>query len=464
MLTDRFSEFLRGSASPADKAAAAVEALHADGDAAAAVIMAHLPQLIPSEACAGERAAPFLSLIAFAAQGNRAKLAAMLAILLRERVAPLRPDGPAAEVMGAARLAHFDDPWDVAKVGRAAFLNGLGALYERASGHFIAAAPYWRDPKTGPDIVRTLILNRQPRIEAAERRFVYNQSNLPRGYAEAGVHPNLAIDVLTLRDLDFEAIKARIARPQTIINNIGSPEMFEGTEFGHLIERIAAEFDLPVINAPEKLRAVSRSGNYERIGETEHLIFPKTRPVAAGADPTAAAAALAKEMTFPLIIRDQVSHMGAAMHLASTEAEVAEALRALGGAAAYAIEYHDYPQADGLYYRYRIYRVRDQVTPSRIHCATSWNVHGKEHDSLKKTRPELGLAALEVQFWERPLELIPEPVWRALTQVLNDTGLDFVGCDFTMTPEGRAFIFEVNPSMHMKLKGREGFERLVGVA
>ncbi|MEL7463540.1 MAG: hypothetical protein AAFN79_05710 [Pseudomonadota bacterium] len=456
-MADELETVLTSAARPVEKAAAAARAMAAEPERTAAALSARLPAVIPRREVQGEAARGCLALIAEAAAAGQNALARALAILMRERVAPLRADGPAAQVMKAARLTDFDDPWVVATVGRAAFATGQLRIYERASAVFRARAPYWRDPLEGEGVRRLLLINRQPRIEGAERWMCYNHSNLPNCYVEEKGHPRLAIDVLTLRDLDHDAVRERIVRPDFVMNNIGVPELIAREGWGPLIERIADDLGAPLLNPPGLMADLGRAANYRRIGEGAHYLFPKT------VDGASLEAELSG-LRFPVIVRDQVSHMGAEMILARDEAELRAAMDRFGAAATYVIEYHDCRQADGLYHRYRICKTGDAILPARIHCAKDWNVHGNEHDALKEAEPEYGLAALEAQFWDRPLELIPEPVWNALGEMLRETGLDVVGCDFTMMPDGRALIFEVNPSMHLNLRDYSGFERLLGLA
>ncbi|MEL6794672.1 MAG: hypothetical protein AAFP78_14525, partial [Pseudomonadota bacterium] len=366
-----------------------------------------------------------------------------------------------AVVMKSARLTDFADPWEVATVGRAALATGQMAIYQRASAVFRARAPYWRDPLEGPDVRRLLLINRQPRIEGAERWMCYNHSNLPNCYVEEKGHPRLAIDVLTLRDLDYDTVRDQIARPDLIMNNIGVPELIAAQGWSPVIERIAADLGAPLLNPPALMADLGRAANYRRIGEGAHYLFPKTVGVE---NASADIESFGGDLRFPVIVRDQMSHMGAQMILARDGSELRAALEAFGEAAVYVIEYHDCPQPDGLYHRYRICKTGDAILPARIHCAREWNVHGNEHDALKEAEPHYCLAELEEQFWHRPLELIPEPVWNALGDLLRKSGLDVVGCDFTIMPDGRALIFEVNPSMHLNLKDYSGFERLLGLS
>ena len=450
---------------PAKKAAFAARALATapHNDEIAQVILNHLAAFVPLQDHSGDAAEPFLALIAEAERHGRPRVAEALAILLRFRVKPKRGDGIVAQIMRDARLPAIDNAPIVGAIGRAAGLTGQDALKQRARCRYATLRPYWRDPKSGDGVVRALILNRLPNLMADQPQYVFNHSNLPLGYAEEGTHPRLALDVLMLLGADPGGVIDRIERPSVVINNIGGGEVLKREGLSPLIEDIARRLGAPLINPPGAVIDAGREENYRRIGETEHLIFPKTIGLPPGFDPAAAANAARDAFDGPVIVRDMFSHMGARMRLVADPAELEGALAPHVQSGCYAIAYHDYPQRDGLYYRYRMYRVGDHITPSRIHVSEGWNVHGKEHDALKETRPELKLAELEVRFWERPTELVPEPVWNALAAMLRESGLDYCGCDFTMAPDGRAFIFEMNSAMHMKLKGREAFERLVGL-
>ena len=66
------------------------------------------------------------------------------------------------------------------------------------------------------------------------------------------------------------------------------------------------------------------------------------------------------------------------------------------------------------------------------------------------------------RYWDEPEAVVGAEIWEALKDVLRATELDFCGLDFTIAPDGRALIFEVNPAMHIRTRGREAFERLLG--
>lgn len=458
-LTTQTADAFAKAGLPKDRAALATRMLQtAPGPDTVAALLARLPGLRPPAPRTGQAALPFLSLIAAAHAAGEEELAAALGLVMRGRVQPRRAEGPAGRYLTGAR---YDDLTSrLALRHTAAALGGAGP-HEALRRRYATLYPYWRDPTQGAQH-RVLLLNRLPNLRERDTTFVHNQSNLPNGYAEHGVAPGLAMDVLFLVGTDFDACADQITRPDVIYNNIQSAEILAREEHAALIHRIAQHFDAPLINAPEKCLPFTRVGNAERIGEQARYLFPKTQLFPAGFDPADTATDIASAFDWPVILRDPYGHMGAKARLAHSHAEAEAALAGLTASGAYAIQYYDYPQKDGLYYRFRIFKVGETVFSSRIHVAEGWNVHGKEHDALKAARPELGLDALERQFWDDPTSLVPPETWQALEALLRDTGADTMGCDFTLAPDGRALIFELNASMHIPFKGREAFEALVG--
>ena len=451
--------------SPADRALIAAEALTPgpDGDLTAMEILARLAAVTPSAPVTGIAAKPFLALIEAARAQNRRRLAAALAIVLRRRVTPPGADHGATLLMNAVKIEHFSDPGVVASIGRAAEAAGLANLSLNARLRFTRLRPYWRDPKNGENVVRALVLNRLPNLAITEERFVYNQSNLPRGYAEGKMHERLALDVLLLQGVDIERHLAAIAPPDVVINNIGDADVLTREGKGPAIRRIADHFGARLINPPETVAALSRDGNYRRIGETDRVVFPRTFRIAPGEDADRAIERISRDVGWPAIIRDQSSHMGRGAVLSPGPAMARAALTDLAASGAFAIAFHDCRQPDGLYHGYRIYMIGDHFTPSRLHCGAGWNVHSADHDAARADRTDIDFDALEARYWDDPESVVGRDNWAALKQVLRDTGLDFCGLDFTIMPDGRALIFEVNPAMHIRTRGREAFERLLGV-
>lgn len=441
---------------PRDKAAAAAQRLR-ESDAAADAVLSSISAFLPRAPRTGRDAAPFLALISAASEAGREELAQALGLVLRGHVAPLDPNGPAGRYLTRARIEDLTSREALRRVGAALG----GAAREAARRRYARLHPYWRDDRVDGG-VRALILNRLPNLLEAEAHFVHNQSNLPHAYAEVGLTDGLAFDVLFLVGVDIDAALDGITRPDVVYNNILSAEVLAAEGHGETMREIARRLDAPLINASEQHLPLTRVGNFERIGARERVFFPKTQRFAPGFDAAAATAEIDAAFAWPVIIRDLFGHMGARTTLAHGRDEAEAALRALADAGAYVIQHYDYPQSNGLYCRYRMFKIGEEVFASRIHYAEGWNVHGAEHDALKSSRPDLGLDALEEQFWEAPTTLVPPETWRALEDLLRETGADAVGCDFTLAPDGRALIFEVNGSMHVPFKGRAAFEKLCG--
>jgi glutathione synthase/RimK-type ligase-like ATP-grasp enzyme len=296
---------------------------------------------------------------------------------------------------------------------------------------------------------RALILNLRPYLSADTPAGAHNHSNFPQSYKALKREQPLAIDVLLLEHLDFDAIKETIARPDVLVSNFGNAELLAEPGLAEKIRTITDYFGVRLINPPELTRSTARDANWRRIGKRDLVEFPKTVLLPASADKAARRAILATEMDLPLILRNTTGHMGAAMHLVRDEASLDTALEALKDMAAYAIAYHEFQSEDGFWRKYRAYLVEGEMVGVHVMTSADWNVHREGLRKLEAERPELGLYALSEAFGADPLAHVPQPVWDALKPLMVETGLDAIGVDFALRPDGTALIFEMNSAMRV---------------
>ena len=417
----------------------------------------------PPDARIGVQARPYLAVIAAAEAAGFDELSDALAIIMRPRVRPIRAGGPAWRRMRRAHVAGLKTRDCLHRTGGALSRLGFDAPHGRARVQFARKFPYLQDDRPGPFRRRLLLLNRYPGLTDPDIRFVYNNSNFPHTYATTGAPDDLALDALLIGALDFDAIIDRIEPPDVIYNNLASAEAMETEGGGGLIHRLADHFGARLINPPERIAEVSRDANWRRIGARDHAIFPRTVRFPAGFDVEKTVAEIAADFTWPVIVRDPLRHMGADMTLAGDAGEARRALSALTSSGAYAIQFHDFADGNGYYSKHRVFKIGEDISYARLHCGEDWNVHIADHDKLAKARPDIDFEARRARLRKDPLSELSEPLWNEVCDLLRETGLDMVGVDFGVMPDGRALIFEMNPAMRTPDFGQAAFAELIGL-
>lgn len=397
-------------------------------------------------------AAALFALIETANEMGRADLTRALGVALRGRMTP-EPGSAVESVFREVRLDRMQTRLGLWRIGRLLQNDGRRAEAERARALYRERYPYHRDDSDPNSPGRALVLNLRPYLASDTIAGAHNHSNFPQSYKGLRRDAHLAIDVLLLEGLDFDAIRHQIARPDVVVNNIGNAEMLEEGGYGPLIRRIAEVFDAPLINDPDRMRATSREANWRRIGDRGAIRFPETVRIAPDTPLDDAVRAVMATPGAPMILRDLTGHMGADMRLARTEAEAKAALAALGvgGEAArgvYAIAYEDLQGADGLWRKFRVYLVDGEMVGVHAFTAAEWNVHRKAMKALDAERGA-DFETRSMRFGAEAEAVIPAPVWAALREALAETGLDAVGADFALLPDETALIFEINSAMRV---------------
>ena len=419
---------------------------------------------------ATERSA-LTALLETANETGRGDLTRTLAITLRGYIEP--PEGSAAAVaMRDARLANMQTRIGLWRAGRLLSMLGADGPAAHARNLYNERYPYHRDHRPAAEVEgRVLVLNARPWLKADTIPGVHNHSNLPHSLMALQRRPSPAIDVLLLHELDFDDVKHRIAPPDVILNNIGGAEALEASGHSDLIQRIAAYFEAPLINHPEKVKATTRLETARRIGDRGLILHPETHRLAPSL--TLSEAIKRLEALFgdaEIILRSTTAHMGADMHRITNREEIPAALKALGFSddsgergeaveAAYAIAFHDFRSSDGLWRKYRIYRFDDDLAGLHIMTADGWNVHRKAMRALDARDPSLRLEEKSAAFGETMRKDVPAPVLDAIEAAMAETGLDAVGVDFALLPDGRALVFEMNAAMRIDAQERVALSR-----
>ncbi len=406
---------------------------------------------------------------ALAATGqDPAALAAYLAILGQypDHVPALVELGVLAEAGGhrsAARSAFqravvIDPSHAIARTGLANVLRDTGKL-TAARDHYQAAL------RADPDCAaahRGLAAVLSTLGEAAEAHWdagYRTQTILPARYRGTGPGASLLllfaarggnIDTRSWIDDRHYAVTALCADyhdpdgplpdHDLIVNAIGDADLLGPTpEHTALLnaQRIAARSRRPVVNAPERVRLTTRTGNAHRLAAIPNVVTPRTQVI-----PRSDIACLS-DWQFPLLLRSPGFHTGQHFVRVDTPGALSDGIAALPGNRLLAIQYHDCRGLDGLSRKYRVMFIDGRIWPLHMAASGDWKVH--YFTAAMAGRADL--RAEEARFLNNMADVLGTPAMDALAAIARTLDLDYAGIDFALRPDGSILVFEANAAM-----------------
>ena len=201
---------------------------------------------------------------------------------------------------------------------------------------------------------------------------------------------------------------------------------------GHRIGR-------PIINDAARIRSMSRDGAATLLAGIDDAIVPRPWPV------TRAALAAGDVPALPFLIRPSASHAGHGLGRVTTPAELTAYVGTLppGETMFFVTPFIETRGPDGLYRKYRAVFVSGEPYPVHMAIHREWAVWyynaGMEHHPERR--------AEEARFLADPSDVIGARASAALSAIGRTLGLDYVGLDFGVAPDGRLVVFEVETGM-----------------
>ncbi|RNC94029.1 MAG: hypothetical protein ED554_00025 [Synechococcus sp. YX04-3] len=118
----------------------------------------------------------------------------------------------------------------------------------------------------------------------------------------------------------------------------------------------------------------------------------------------------------------------------------------------------DFRSADDLYRKYRVFVIDGDILPEHCVISTDWNIH-----SSSRMNEMLGSDIYreeERDFLRSPRTVLSEENMKSLQLLGQKIGLNYIGIDFSLTPDGRLLLFEANSGMRVNHDYNESFSYL----
>ena len=235
-------------------------------------------------------------------------------------------------------------------------------------------------------------------------------------------------------------------RPGALLNHIGDADIC--SEALELARHVVNKSARACFNHPEAIAGTTRDRAARVLTGIPGLDVPKTIRTAALTPAELRAQVKREGLEYPLLVRVVGHHGGTNMVRVDTSNDVDEMDRLDRSArsALYVTEFRDFAGSDGLYRKFRIVVVGEQVLMRHMITAENWLVHASQHLEARTRKTantrkdeDAMFAAFDEGEGKRLLPLFQE-IGRRLD-------LDYVGIDCAITETGDVVLFEANACM-----------------
>lgn len=149
------------------------------------------------------------------------------------------------------------------------------------------------------------------------------------------------------------------------------------------------------------------------------------------------------QLQYPFLIRALGYHGGTFFERVDSLEQLKTVIESFPPLPLYQIELMPSRDQDGYYRKYRVLWIDGCMYPIHLAISTNWKVHyvhARMHES-ESCRQE------EARFLGQMEQVLGRRAFCALQTLFQSLNLDYVGADFTLSPEGQVLLFECNPTM-----------------
>ena len=211
------------------------------------------------------------------------------------------------------------------------------------------------------------------------------------------------------------------------------------------IDRLAANWPRPLLNAPSKIVGLDRDKLFRLLGGIEGLDIPATITVGRAQllDVLLSNCSLpevAAGTDFPVIIRPRGSHAGVGLAKIDDVFALGKYLTEQQHQEFFVARYVDYASEDGLFRKYRVVIADGKPYACHMAIADQWNIWylnaGMSESASKRLEESTFMQTFDIGFGRRHRS--------ALTELSARVGLDYFIIDCAETKSGDLLIFEAD--------------------
>lgn len=211
------------------------------------------------------------------------------------------------------------------------------------------------------------------------------------------------------------------------------------------IDRLAANWPRPLLNAPSKIVGLDRDKLFRLLGGIEGLDIPATITVGRAQLvevllSNCTLPEVADGTDFPVIIRPRGSHAGVGLAKLDDAFALGKYLTEQPGQEFFLARYVDYASEDGLFRKYRVVIADGKPYACHMAIADQWNIWylnaGMSENAGKRLEESTFMQTFDIGFGRRHRS--------ALNELSARVGLDYFIIDCAETKSGDLLIFEAD--------------------
>jgi glutathione synthase/RimK-type ligase-like ATP-grasp enzyme len=208
------------------------------------------------------------------------------------------------------------------------------------------------------------------------------------------------------------------------------------------IDRAAARWPRPLLNAPQRVGSLDRDKLHRVLGEIAGVEIPATIAVTREQlSPSADARRdIASDLAFPVIVRPRGSHAGAGLAKLDDHDAIKRYLDARPEREFFIARFVDYSNRDGLFRKYRIALIDGRPYACHMAIADRWDIWylnaGMSASQSKRLEEQTFMQTFDIAFARRHAT--------ALAGISKRIGLDYFTIDCAETRDGSLLIFEAD--------------------
>jgi glutathione synthase/RimK-type ligase-like ATP-grasp enzyme len=234
--------------------------------------------------------------------------------------------------------------------------------------------------------------------------------------------------------------------PGALLNHIGDADIC--SEALALARQLVLTTGRPCFNHPDAIAGTTRDRVARALTGIDGLDVPRTIRTAALTPGELRAAVEREGLEYPVLVRVVGHHGGTNMVKIDTpdDAEEMSALDRSIRSALYVTEFRNFADTDGLYRKYRIVVVGENIFVRHVITAENWLVHASRQFA-ERTRKTVNNKEVENKMFEtfdgeHGKRLLP--MFQEMARRLD---LDYFGVDCAITESGEVILFEANACM-----------------
>ncbi len=243
-------------------------------------------------------------------------------------------------------------------------------------------------------------------------------------------------------------------KPDLVFNRICSPEgNVRALKMAIKLAEMFERDNIPILNHPKNVLQSSRDRAPDLYRDIDGLVVPPVKLLESPRFKTIMEHLEAGSISFPFIIRTTIDHNGRNMVLVSKESDLEELdVLPFDGRDYVIVNYVDYRDSEGYFTKYRVFKIGNNIVPRQLIVSDQWKIHGEEMDNAINQQPEV--KEKRDVFRSDPALFLGAERMTVLQAIFQRLGLDYVGVDFALLPDGRVLLFEANACMKIVMQNR----------